>query len=752
VLLLGFADALTFTRTAVYPIKDGSAENWTLDSEYSSVVPLTKRFTFEDPANDVTLTGTSPVSILKKVSVGNDFELSANSLGAFTLRLRKELMNIAQTDTLAILNAFKEDDADDFKDIVKDSFIKPAVAKIFEDTTLEGEISAWKTAMAASGLLSVSGTTVAQTSPFVELVAASYDALAAINGDSVTAAVVSNIILAGILDNRVVVSDSDYSYASGYKPNDGLRAAYGKGVVTAAMQAEDSALSLYDYKGSVYNTNVISLAPGTSKTFKVKSAVNYGVYAESGLSMDLTNWLIPGYIKGVDITYNATEGTYTLSVPSSASNNRTAVLRFYRKTLGDSILEEDDFPYVDTNSDGKPDYYDESKDVNFVRNLYMENGLDIYRGGGSPSATTGGGGREGLPAPTANINSGIVENGTQVQLSLNGASSTSKIYWRYGDGPIDPGDVGNGTVFLYNPNDKSTWPVIDKNHIENGSSSGISTGGTRPPIIVTAIIVNGTQRSAVTTLLYTIVDGDIFLNGHIWYVRGYEGNEIRPDALITRAEVVTALYRLLSDDIKTEYGENNLYYTDVNYSDWYGLTVATLSNLNVVNGYEDGAFRPNDYITRAEMSAILSRISSAIPLSAETLTAFPDVADDYWAKQYIEDAQNKGYIEGYPDGTFKPDNQTTRSEFVTTVNRLLGRKASIANVLTFDGSEYLLAGYFVDLPESHWAYAAWLEAIHTHEYAKEDEEDENSKPLYDANGCETWTEITANGVSEAYNK
>ena len=150
---------------------------------------------------------------------------------------------------------------------------------------------------------------------------------------------------------------------------------------------------------------------------------------------------------------------------------------------------------------------------------------------------------------------------------------------------------------------------------------------------------------------------------HFAYIVGYGNGEVRPQNNITRAEVATIFFRLLTDDVRAENLTKTNRYSDVAATSWYNTAVSTLSSMGIITGYPDGTFRPNAAITRAEFAAIAARFDND---GDKTAAKFSDIAT-HWAKDEISIAYNNGWITGYPDGTFGPQRDITRAETMTLV-------------------------------------------------------------------------------------
>lgn len=188
---------------------------------------------------------------------------------------------------------------------------------------------------------------------------------------------------------------------------------------------------------------------------------------------------------------------------------------------------------------------------------------------------------------------------------------------------------------------------------------------------------------------------------------------VRPEGKITRAEVATIYFRMLTDESRTKFWSQNSGYSDVKARDWFNNAVSTLSNAGIIAGYEDGSFRPNGYITRAEFATIAARFFD-VTYNGKDL--FPDISG-HWAKDYINQAANKGFVNGYEDGTFKPDRNITRAEAVTLVNRTLDRHPD-KNHFTKD-----MLVWPDNMDQTKWYYADMQEATNSHTYRMKENSD-----------------------------
>ena len=187
---------------------------------------------------------------------------------------------------------------------------------------------------------------------------------------------------------------------------------------------------------------------------------------------------------------------------------------------------------------------------------------------------------------------------------------------------------------------------------------------------------------------------------------------VRPEGKITRAEVATIYFRMLTDESRTKFWSQNSGYSDVK-GDWFNNAVSTLSKAGIIAGYEDGSFRPNGYITRAEFATIAARFFD-VTYNGKDL--FPDISG-HWAKDYINQAANKGFVNGYEDGTFKPDRNITRAEAVTLVNRTLDRHPDKSH-FTKD-----MLVWPDNMDQTKWYYADMQEATNSHTYQMKENSD-----------------------------
>lgn len=196
---------------------------------------------------------------------------------------------------------------------------------------------------------------------------------------------------------------------------------------------------------------------------------------------------------------------------------------------------------------------------------------------------------------------------------------------------------------------------------------------------------------------------------HFAYVIGYPDGTVHPNGQITRAEVATIFFRLLRDEVRDGAFATSNTYSDVAYGKWYNNPISTMSALGIITGYPDGTFKPNKPITRAEFAAIAARFDET--QSGKSAT-FSDVIG-HWAAKEIGIAYYNDWIKGYPDGTFKPDQNITRAEAMTLINRVLERKPeSPADLLTN------MNKWTDNMDTSKWYYLDVQEATNSHGYTR----------------------------------
>ena len=199
---------------------------------------------------------------------------------------------------------------------------------------------------------------------------------------------------------------------------------------------------------------------------------------------------------------------------------------------------------------------------------------------------------------------------------------------------------------------------------------------------------------------------------HYAYIIGYPDGDVHPQGNITRAEVATIFFRLLRDPVRTQYWSQTNDYPDVAFNKWYNNAISTLSNMGIICGYPDGTFRPDAPITRAELTKIAASFFSDPRVAATYDGRFSDVHGAEWYISYLMTALEEGLIEGYPDGSFRPNRPITRAETCTIVNRTLGRKPEKDHLLP----ESVMINWPDNINRNIWYYAQMQEATNSHDY------------------------------------
>ena len=275
----------------------------------------------------------------------------------------------------------------------------------------------------------------------------------------------------------------------------------------------------------------------------------------------------------------------------------------------------------------------------------------------------------------------------------------------YRAGSWDTTPVGNAKV------EKDT--VFTYTYAKKSSSGGGGGGGSHKPTVI------------IPDDVPTGLNGD----DHYAYIVGYPDSTVRPQDGITRAEVATIFFRLLTDETRNANSTKTNSYSDVAAGAWYNHAVSTLSAMGIVKGDSQGKFNPNAPITRAEFAAIAARFDDK---ANTTAVDFSDIAS-HWAKNEISAAANNGWINGYTDGTFRPNNKITRAEAMTLVNRVLKRLPETAEDLHND-----MIKWSDNSDTSAWYYLAVQEATNSHYYDLKENKHEKWSKLRETRD---WTEL-----------
>ena len=229
---------------------------------------------------------------------------------------------------------------------------------------------------------------------------------------------------------------------------------------------------------------------------------------------------------------------------------------------------------------------------------------------------------------------------------------------------------------------------------------------------------DGTYRNKVSDIYSTSVSTSLFgryvkadapevleSDDHFAYIIGYPEGDVRPLNNITREEIAVIFYRLLKDEVREDLADTSNDFSDVDSARWSNKAISTMENGGYITGYEDGTFRPGNFITRAEFATIAARF---LDKDYATELVFSDISG-HWAEKYIESVATSHWVNGYEDGTFRPDRYITRAEAITIINRILVRYVNGEGI-------HADARQWPDNTVDAWYYYDMLEATSSHYY------------------------------------
>ena len=254
-------------------------------------------------------------------------------------------------------------------------------------------------------------------------------------------------------------------------------------------------------------------------------------------------------------------------------------------------------------------------------------------------------------------------------------------------------DVSNGTYTLLEKSAPKGYVASDETYTLTVSDSRIT--------------MNGKDYDPVTFVNRKAAE--LNRTDHLAFLSGYANGTFEPDRNMTRAEVTTMFARLLTEKMAADQTYSNTF-SDVAKSHWAANYIGYMQQFGIITGYADGSFRPDASVTRAEFAAIASRFERL----TEGTKSFSDVPSSHWAAKYINFAATRGWVNGYADGTFRPNNSITRAEVAAVTCRLLERNADQSYIR----SHLSELRAFTDVSESHWAYWYTMEAANGHDYTK----------------------------------
>ena len=261
------------------------------------------------------------------------------------------------------------------------------------------------------------------------------------------------------------------------------------------------------------------------------------------------------------------------------------------------------------------------------------------------------------------------------------------------NGIVHFSDVSNGTYTLLEKSAPKGYVASDETYTLTVSDSRIT--------------MNGKDYAPVTFVNRKAAE--LNRTDHLAFLSGYANGTFEPDRNMTRAEVTTMFARLLTEKMAADHTYSNTF-SDVAKSHWAANYIGYMQQFGIITGYADGSFRPDASVTRAEFAAIASRFEKL----TEGTKSFSDVPSSHWAAKYINFAATRGWVNGYADGTFRPNNSITRAEVAAVTCRLLERNADQSYIR----SHLSELRAFTDVSESHWAYWYTMEAANGHDYTK----------------------------------
>ena len=311
--------------------------------------------------------------------------------------------------------------------------------------------------------------------------------------------------------------------------------------------------------------------------------------------------------------------------------------------------------------------------------------------------------------------------------NLAGASNTNP----------DSYNVESDDITLVNLADRTSYSFVgwytDEEMTEENKVTGVAIekGSTGNRIFYAKWQYIGTfNPGPLTTIEDTDTPLAAFTPVHYAYIIGYENGLVLPQNLLTRAEAATVFFRLLSDETRNENWTQTNDFSDVDGSEWYSNAISVLSAMEIINGYLDGTFNPNGQITRAELATVAAKFAAREGKMPMRSGQFSDISG-HWAEASIIYAASVGWLDGYEDGTFNPNANITRAEFITLVNRMLQRVPESADDLLD-----VMKTWPDNMDVDAWYYLAVQEATNSHNHEYKTTQIEGRNFFY-----EKWTEL-----------
>ena len=557
----------------------------------------------------------------------------------------------------------------------------------------------------------------------------------------------------------VVANNGEFMYDGTEKTVEGFKSltfeVEGNTYTVSGLSAETKATDVGEYPVNIVGTPVVKDAAGNDVTgeFAVTTVNGKLVITKRAVTLTsatamkqydgnvLTNSDVTvsgdGFVEGEGATYNVTGSqllvgssdnafTYTLNEGTKAGNYDITVV-FGTLTV---IDREDKYELTVEANSGEYLYDGTAKTVSGFKNLTFVVEGNTYT-------------VEGLTAEATQTNAGtyaVAVTGSAVVKDVAGNDVTAQFEVTTVGGTLVI-NRATATVTVDANQQKSFGeadPVLSATVtglVEGDSASLISYTLTRESgenvgnytITATGDAVQGNYNVVYVNGVFRITSGALTLNNedHMCYMQGYPDGTFMPEKNMTRSEVAVMFCRLLNNSMSIETDAESIF-TDVNEGDWYYEEVCFMAEHGILKGYPDGTFRPWDPITRAEFATICTRFDVARQSEGAVLAeGFPDVTTRDWFYNYVMTAAGNGWVGGFPDGNFKPNDYITRSQVVTVVNRVLERVADEAYIDNAVASGAVDFRTYIDV-EDNWAYYNIYEASVAHDYTK------------DAEGTETW--------------
>lgn len=326
-------------------------------------------------------------------------------------------------------------------------------------------------------------------------------------------------------------------------------------------------------------------------------------------------------------------------------------------------------------------------------------------------------------AEASGVNAGTYEMGLKAEQFKNtNARFTNVKFVIKADGvlTITPKELtitaGSKTEYGPTPVTCDEWTVsglVAGDKVESVKITGIqSVPGSSPNVPSDAVIKNAKGEDVTKNYAIKYVNGTLTMlevlnkEDHFNYIIGTPEGLSLPTANVTRAEVATIFFRLMTDDARAKFDSLDNNFSDVAKGKWYNRAISTLAKAGIIKGDPAGTYRPGDPITRAEMAAIIARFGDF----KEGGKTFNDISG-HWAQKYIELAASNGWINGNPDGTFKPNNNITRAETVAMINRVLNRQTE-SNDDLLPVSQ--MTNWSDNMDTAKWYYRDMQEATNNH--------------------------------------